>query len=179
MHRLGVPALLVVALAACDSSPKAEPTSTAAPSESVDNMPPIDETNIVSLAVGSKDHTTLVKALKSADYVPSVANTGPLTVFAPTNEAFAKLPAGTLDSLLRPEKADELREILKYHVTTSGLSLSSFKEGQTLAMANGLKVTMHVQDGKVRINDANIIASIPASNGMLHIIDAVLLPPSR
>jgi uncharacterized surface protein with fasciclin (FAS1) repeats len=168
-----------MALSACNSSPKSTPISTAAPSEPADNMPPIDETNIVSLAVGSKDHTTLVKALKAADYVPSVANTGPLTVFAPTNEAFAKLPAGTLDSLLLPGKADELREILKYHVTTSGYSLASFKDGQTLAMANGRKVTIHVQDGKVRVNDANIIASIPASNGMLHIIDAVLLPPSQ
>ncbi len=143
------------------------------------NIPPLAPTNIVSLAIGSKDHTTLVTAIKAANYVTSVAASGPLTVFAPTNAAFDKLPAGTVEGLLKPENADNLREILKYHVTTSALDASYFKDGQLLGMANGAKATMGVKDGKITINGANIIASIKASNGMLHIIDAVLLPPAE
>ncbi len=143
------------------------------------NIPPMDETNIVSLAIASKDHTTLVAAVKAANYVTSVAASGPLTVFAPTNAAFEALPAGTVDGLLKPEAADDLRNILKYHVTTSGLDVSTFKDGQIIAMANGAKVKMGVKDGKYTINGANIIGSARASNGMLHIIDAVLLPPAK
>ena len=142
------------------------------------NIPPLHPTNIVSLASGSEDHTTLVAAIEAADYVTSVAASGPLTVFAPTNEAFDQLPAGTVDELLEPENADQLRRILQYHVTTSSLPVTSFSDGQLLAMANGAKTTIHVKDGQVTINDAHVVSSIPASNGMLHIIDAVLLPPA-
>lgn len=160
---------------------KQEATGTDSPAAQaaaeVSNIPPLDPTNIVSLAIASDDHTTLVAAIKAADYVTSVAASGPLTVFAPTNEAFDKLPAGTVENLLKPENVDQLRKILQYHVTTSALAANTFKDGQTIAMANGKKATMHVKDGKVSINDAIIIASAPASNGMLHIIDVVLLPP--
>ncbi len=143
------------------------------------NIPPLDPNNIVSLAIASKDHTTLVTAVKAANYVTSVAASGPLTVFAPVNAAFDALPAGTVDGLLKPEAADKLREILKYHVTTSALGTSTFKDGQVIAMANGAKVTMGVKDGNYTINGAKIIGSAKASNGMLHIIDAVLLPPAK
>ena len=107
----------------------------------------------------------------------SVAASGPLTVFAPTNAAFDKLPEGTVENLLKPENVEQLRKILQYHVTTSALAVDTFTDGQTLSMANGKKATMHVEDGKVSIGGANIVASVPASNGMLHIVDAVLLPP--
>jgi uncharacterized surface protein with fasciclin (FAS1) repeats len=143
------------------------------------NIPPLNPKNIVSLAMKSKDHTTLVTAIKAARYVTSVAASGPLTVFAPTNDAFAKLPDGTVEGLLKPEKVDDLREILKYHVTTSALDASYFTDGQSLAMANGAKAKIGVKDGKITINGANVIASYRASNGMLHIIDAVLLPPKE
>jgi len=139
--------------------------------------PPLDPNNIVSIAAASKDHTTLVTALKAADYVRSVANPGPLTVFAPTNAAFAKLPAGTVESLLEPDKQADLKEIIKYHATTSVYDVAALKDGMHLAMANGKKVIVSVMDGKVKINDANIIASVRASNGIVHVIDAVLLPP--
>lgn len=142
------------------------------------NLPPLHPNNIVSIAMGSKDHTTLVAALEAADYVTSVAASGPLTVFAPTNAAFDKLPPGTVEGLLEPENADDLREILKYHVTTSSLSAKSFRDGQKLGMANGAKATIHLEGDTLSINDATVIASIPATNGMLHIIDAVLLPPA-
>lgn len=135
--------------------------------------------DVVDVAVGSKDHTTLVTALKAADLVVSLKNPGPFTVFAPTNAAFAKLPAGTVEGLLKPEKKFDLEKILQYHVTTSVLQLKSFKDGETLGMANGRKTTLHVSQGKVMINDANIIASIPVSNGIIHVIDGVLLPPPK
>jgi uncharacterized surface protein with fasciclin (FAS1) repeats len=150
-----------------------------APREQASNVPPLHPNNIVSIAMRSKDHTTLVEALKAADYVTAVAASGPLTVFAPTDTAFAKLPPGTLESLLEPENADQLQEILKYHVTTSSLAASSFRDGQSLGMANGAKATIHVNGDTISINDATIVASIPATNGTLHVIDAVLLPPAK
>jgi len=143
------------------------------------NVPPLHENNIVSIAIGSEDHTTLVAALKAADYVTSVAASGPLTVFAPTNDAFAKLPEGTVENLVKPENVDTLREILKYHVTTSAVQPSWFKEGQSLSMANGKKTTMHVNGDDLSLNDAKIIARIPAENGMLYVVDTVLLPPEK
>jgi uncharacterized surface protein with fasciclin (FAS1) repeats len=139
--------------------------------------PPTDPSNIVNIAIGSKDHTTLVTALKTADYATSIANPGPFTVFAPTNAAFEKLPPGTVDGLLKADKQPDLQNVLKYHVAVSTYQQKDFKEGQVLSMANGAKVTMHVKDGKVSVNDAIIVASIPASNGVVHVIDGVLLPP--
>lgn len=164
--------------------PQAEEAPAPAPAEAraprhVSNVPPLGPTNIVSIARGSPDHTTLVTAIEAADYVTSVAASGPLTVFAPTNDAFAALPDGTVEGLLKPENADALREILKYHVTTSSLGVDTFRDGQTLGMANGEKATLHVQDGTVTINGATILASIPAENGMVHVIDQVLLPPEE
>lgn len=163
---------------------EAAPAEPAAPAEAAaveeaSNIPPLNENNIVSIAIGSEDHTTLVAAIKAADYVTSVAASGPLTVFAPTNAAFAKLPEGTVETLVKPENVETLRNILKYHVTTSALQTKWFKDGQVLGMANGKKATLGVADGKVTINGANIVASIPASNGIVHVIDAVLLPPEE
>jgi uncharacterized surface protein with fasciclin (FAS1) repeats len=158
----------------------AEPTpSEAAPVQEASNVPPLNENNIVSIAINSKDHTTLVAAIKAADYVTSVAASGPLTVFAPTNEAFAKLPEGTVENLVKPENVATLRNILQYHVTTSALQLDWFKDGQTVSMANGKRTTMNVKDGKVTINGANILATIPAENGIVYVIDTVLIPPEE
>jgi uncharacterized surface protein with fasciclin (FAS1) repeats len=136
--------------------------------------------DIVRVAVGSPDHTTLVKALQQADLVDVLANPGPFTVFAPTNAAFDKLPKGTLDDLMKADKKAQLQDILQYHVTTSALKADFFKDGQTIGMVNGDNVTVSVKDGKITLNNqATIVASIPASNGMVHVIDAVLLPPAK
>jgi uncharacterized surface protein with fasciclin (FAS1) repeats len=135
--------------------------------------------DVVDVAVASPDHTTLVAAVKAADYVQSLKNPGPFTVFAPTNAAFDKLPKGTVEGLLKPESKFDLEKILQYHVTTSALKLAWFKDGEQLGMANGKKTTIRVaKDGKVTINGANILATIPVSNGMVYVIDAVLLPPA-
>ncbi len=135
--------------------------------------------DIVKVAVGSKDHTTLVAALKAAEYVDVLSNAGPFTVFAPTNAAFDKLPAGTVDGLLKPEAKKDLRNVLEYHVTLSALKPENLKDGQTLGMVNGDNVSVSVKDEKIRINGANVLASVPASNGMIYVIDAVLLPPAK
>ena len=135
-----------------------------------------DPKDIVDIAVGSRDHTTLVTAVKAADYVVALKNPGPPTVFAPTNAAFDKLPKGTVEQLLSPEKKGELEKILQYHVTPSVYELKWLKDGQKLGQANGGKVTIGVKNGKVTVNGANVIASVRASNGIVHIIDTVLLP---
>ena len=135
------------------------------------------EPNVVKVAVGSADHTTLVAALKAANLVDAMANVGPFTVFAPTNAAFEALPAGTVEGLLKPEKKADLTNVLKYHVTTSSLSETMLSDGMSLGMANGGKTTIKKSaDGKLMINDANVLGSVKASNGMVYVIDKVLLP---
>lgn len=135
------------------------------------------EPNVVKVAVGSADHTTLVAALKAANLVDAMANVGPFTVFAPVNAAFDALPAGTVEGLLKPEAKADLTNILKYHVTTSSLSEMMLSDGMTLGMANGGKTTIKKgADGKIMINDANVLGAVKASNGMVYVIDKVLLP---
>jgi len=133
--------------------------------------------NIVQVASGSKDHTTLVTAVGAAELVDVLSNAGPFTVFAPVNAAFEKLPAGTVEDLLKPENKEKLQDILQYHVAVGVYQMESFKDGQILGEVNGGNITLNVKDGKVMINNsANIVASIPTSNGIIHVIDAVLLP---
>jgi uncharacterized surface protein with fasciclin (FAS1) repeats len=135
--------------------------------------------DIVKIAVGSKDHTTLVAALQAASYVDVLSNAGPFTVFAPTNAAFDQLPKGTLDDLLKPENKDKLRSILEYHVYVGVLKDALLGDGMTYGMASGENVTIGNKDGKITVNGATIIASIPATNGIIHVIDKVLLAPAK
>ncbi len=136
--------------------------------------------DVVKLAVASKNLSTLVSALKQADLVTSLSNAGPFTVFAPTNAAFDKLPAGTLDGLMKDDKRDDLQNILQYHVALGGLKEESFKDGQILGMVNGDNATVNVKDGKIMLNNsANIIGTVQASNGIIYLIDGVLLPPAK
>ena len=136
--------------------------------------------DVVKVAVGSADHSTLVAALKQAELVTSLSNAGPFTVFAPTNAAFDKLPAGTVDGLMKDDKKADLQNILQYHVAVAVYKTENMKDGQIIGQANGDNITLSVKDGKVMVNgSANIVASIPASNGIIHVIDAVLLPPAK
>jgi len=136
--------------------------------------------DVVKIAAGSKDHTTLVAALKQAELVTALSNAGPFTVFAPTNAAFEKLPAGTVEGLMKNDKKADLQNILQYHVAVAVYKTENMKDGQVIGQANGDNITLSVKDGKVMVNGvANIIASIPASNGIIHVIDAVLLPPAK
>jgi uncharacterized surface protein with fasciclin (FAS1) repeats len=140
---------------------------------------PAQPTTVVDIAVGSSDHSTLVTALKAADYVRSLQNAGPFTVFAPTNAAFSKLPKGTLENLTKPESKEALQNILKYHVAVSVYDTRMMKEGMKLGVANGGNVVFHVKDGKTYVNDAQIVASVRAGNGIVHVVDGVLLPPAK
>ncbi len=139
----------------------------------------VSQKDVVKVAVGSPDHTTLVTALKAAEYVDVLSNAGPFTVFAPTNAAFEKLPAGTVEGLLKPEKKGDLRNILEYHVYVGVLKPEYFQDGQSFGQVNGQNVKIGVKDGKITVNGANVVASIPATNGIIHVIDAVLLPPVK
>ena len=136
--------------------------------------------DVVKIAAGSKDHTTLVAAIKQAELVDALSNAGPFTVFAPTNAAFDKLPKETLESLMKDEKKAQLQDILQYHVYVGSLKIDWMEDGQTLNQVNGGNISISKKDGKVMINNsATIIASIPAANGIIHVIDGVLLPPSK
>jgi uncharacterized surface protein with fasciclin (FAS1) repeats len=184
-HWMMIGALSVgaVALAGCggkkDPQREAAQPANQAALERAPFKPPVDPNNIVSIAVASADHKTLVAALQAADYVTSVANPGPLTVFAPTDAAFGKLPAGTVEMLVKPENVDKLRGILKYHVTTSSYMPDKLTDGMDLGMADGGHATITSKDGKLMINDATIVASVRASNGVVHVIDGVLTPPAK
>lgn len=135
--------------------------------------------NVVQVAIGSKDHSTLVAAVKAADLVDALSNAGPFTVFAPTNAAFDKLPAGTVDGLLKPEKKNDLTDILQYHVSVGVFKEDMLQDRQTIGQVNGGNITISKKDGKLKINGvANVIATVPASNGIVYVIDAVLLPPA-
>lgn len=136
--------------------------------------------NVVQVAIGSKDHTTLVAAVQAAELVDALSNAGPFTVFAPTNAAFDKLPAGTVDGLLKPESKDDLANILQYHVSLGVFKAENLTDGQVIGQVNGNDIKVSIVDGQVMINGtAKIIASVPASNGIVHVIDAVLLPPAN
>lgn len=176
-----LPALAILLFVSCNNKTSSETASTSTDAQPTTGQSGVkdDESmkDVVKVAVGSKDHTTLVAAVKQAELVDVLSNAGPFTVFAPTNAAFDKLPAGTVDGLMKPDKKADLQNVLQYHVTTSSLKADYFKDGMTIGMVNGGTITVSIKDGKVVLNNsATIIASVPASNGMVHVIDAVLLP---
>lgn len=135
--------------------------------------------NVLQIAIGSEDHTTLVAAVQAAQLENALVNAGPLMVFAPTNEAFAALPEGTVENLLKPEEQAALANILKFHVTPGNYSKDFLKRFKKLGQANNAYVQVEVIDDEPIIGGAKIIASIPAGNGVVHVIDKVLLPPTE
>src|SRR3954453_9266721 len=138
--------------------------------------------NIVQNAVNSKDHTTLVAAVKAAGLVNTLESKGPFTVFAPTNAAFGKLPAGTVDNLVKPENKATLSKILTYHVVAGKLAASDLTEGKKLKTVEGEQLTIKKSDGKVMIIDSKgnsstvTIPNVNQSNGVIHVVDTVLMP---
>lgn len=184
MHRARVlPLLLAAIVAGCaPAGGDAAADSSAAPAGAAGQASVQDsesQPDVVKVAVGSADHTTLVAALKAADLVNALANAGPFTVFAPVNAAFDKLPAGTVDNLLKPENKSQLKQVLQHHVTTSALELDYFEDGQSVGMVDGGRETFTRRDGAAYIGAAKIIGSVRASNGWVHVIDAVLVPPAK
>ncbi|MGZ8544406.1 MAG: fasciclin domain-containing protein [Flavisolibacter sp.] len=179
--------VLVILVIACTFS-CANDTSTANENATTENVltggqdAVVDDESqkdVVKVAVGSKDHTTLVAALKQAQLVDDLSNAGPFTVFAPTNAAFDAVPKETLDNLMKDENRADLENILQYHVYVGVLKPEYMQDGQTFNQVNGDNVTIKKTGDKLTVNGANIIASIPASNGIIHVVDAVLLPPAK
>jgi uncharacterized surface protein with fasciclin (FAS1) repeats len=138
--------------------------------------------NIIQNAINSKDHTTLVAAVKAAGLVTTLEGKGPFTVFAPTNSAFGKLPAGTVDNLVKPENKTTLARILTYHVVPGKLEASDLMDGKKLKTVEGEQLTIKRSGDKVMIIDAkgdSAIVTIPnvnQSNGVIHVVDTVLMP---
>ncbi len=138
-----------------------------------------DDKNIVELAVETDILSTLVAAVKAGDLVDVLQGEGPFTVFAPTNEAFAALPAGTLENLLKPENKDQLVAILTYHVVSGKVMSTDLTNGMKAETVNGSYIKVGIKDGNAKINGAKVVAAdIKASNGVVHVIDKVILPPS-
>jgi uncharacterized surface protein with fasciclin (FAS1) repeats len=135
--------------------------------------------DIVDTAVSAGDFSTLAAALEAGDLVVTLKGDGPFTVFAPTDAAFAKLPEGTLDSLLKPENKDQLVAILTYHVVPGEVTSAEVVNLDSAPTANGQELSIKVQDGTVYVNEARVVAAdIPASNGVIHVVDTVILPSS-
>jgi len=138
--------------------------------------------NIVELAVATQDLSTLVTAVTEADLVETLSGTGPFTVFAPTNSAFASLPEGTLASLLLPENKAKLQAVLTYHVVAGKVMSSDLSNGQVVKTVQGANLTVRIADGKVMLEDATgamaevVTADIEATNGVVHVINSVVLP---
>jgi uncharacterized surface protein with fasciclin (FAS1) repeats len=171
-----VAASLTLGAVACSSDSKSSSSDTTAKSNSSTTKAMKSET-LVEIAAGNADFSTLVGAVKTAGLVETLSGKGPFTIFAPTNEAFAKLPAGTVASLT-PE---QLKSILTYHVVAGEVLAKDVKAGKVKTV-NGAELTINVKDGKVTITDAkgntvNVVKTdIVGSNGVIHVIDGVLMP---
>jgi len=166
----------------CGQQPATTETAADAEAPGAGKSAVVDDTSepdVVRVAVGSPDHTTLVAALKAAEYVDALSNAGPFTVFAPTDAAFAKLPAGTVENLVKPENKATLQNILEYHVYVGAIREDYVQDGMKLNQVNLDNVTLNKKDGKITVNGANVLGVVKASNGIVYVIDAVLLPPDK
>ncbi|MCY7277177.1 MAG: fasciclin domain-containing protein, partial [Phormidesmis sp. CAN_BIN44] len=133
---------------------------------------------IVDIAASNPNFSTLVAAVKAAGLIETLSGQTQLTVFAPTNKAFAALPKGTLEQLLKPENREALRKVLTYHIVAGALKSNALRSGQVKSV-EGSPVNVRVMNKRVRVNDANVIsADVKASNGVIHVIDRVILPPN-
>lgn len=174
-HIAVIAALAVASLGvvACGSSGSETTASTTATTTAM-----TDET-IAAVATGNKDLSTLVAALKAGDLVTTLEGKGPYTVFAPTNAAFADIQS-TVDTLLMPDNKTDLQQVLTYHVVPGIYTAADLKDGQMLKTVEGQDLTVSVKDGVVKVNDATVEATdITASNGVVHVINKVLVPPAN
>lgn len=188
-----ISAIAIVALitVSCDGKKKEADTEVMADSTevAVDSAQVEAPTTIVDVAAGNADFSTLVAAVKAAGLVETLSSEGPFTVFAPTNAAFDKLPAGTVDGLLKPENLEKLKGLLTYHVVAGKFDAAAVTDAITkgngkftVTTVQGGKIDLSLKDGKVILTDANgktstvVIADVAASNGVIHAIDSVVMP---
>ena len=178
----GALALTATVVAPVSAQDKMMKSDSAEKTVMVGGAPMYPSKNIVENAVNSKDHTTLVAAVKAAGLVDTLSGKGPFTVFAPTNAAFAKLPAGTVDTLVKPENKATLTKILTYHVVAGKLNAADLTDGKKLKTVEGEELTVKNAGGKVTLTDAKggtstvTIADVNQSNGVIHVVDTVLMP---
>lgn len=173
--------LMALFLAACSQgaptdAPKATASATPAKGQSA-VKDELSEQNILNVAINSEDHSTLVAGVQAADLEDVLVNAGPLTVFAPNNAAFEKLPEGTLDELLKPENKQKLGRIIKYHASPGSFNTDMLKDGMNLYMATGHYVKVEKNGDEIKVGGAKILGTVKASNGIVHVVDTVLLPP--
>lgn len=134
------------------------------------------EPTVLDIAIGSEDHTTLVAAVQAAELENVLVNAGPLMVFAPTNAAFEALPDGTVEELLKPENKEKLAFILKHHVTPGNYDKEFLKKFKKLGQASDQSIPVELKGAEVYVGGAKILASVPAGNGIVHVVDKVILP---
>lgn len=183
-------ALLGVITTSCGEKKQAESTEMADTTAVAVDTTVVEETpNIVGVAAGNADFSTLVAAVKAAGLVETLSSEGPFTVFAPNNAAFDKLPAGTVDGLLKPESLEKLKAVLTYHVVSGKFDAATVIDAinknngkYTVTTVQGGKIVLSLKDGKVLLTDANggtasvVLADVAASNGVIHAIDTVVMP---
>jgi uncharacterized surface protein with fasciclin (FAS1) repeats len=174
---LAFAATLTLALAACSDDDATTTPPPASGGSSSGTPAPETPSDIVDTAVSADQFTTLVAAVQAADLEATLRGPGPFTVFAPTDAAFAKLPAGTVEDLVKPENKEKLTAILTYHVVSGRVTAADVAGLTSATTVNGQDVTVGASDGAVTINDAKVVqADVEASNGIIHVIDTVLLP---
>jgi uncharacterized surface protein with fasciclin (FAS1) repeats len=178
MKKIKLVSLALVAFAATSivscTAPKEQAEETA---DSTAVVEEVVSNTVVDIAVGSSDHTTLVTAVTTAGLAETLSGTGPFTVFAPNNAAFAALPAGTVENLLKPENKEKLTSILTYHVVAGNVLSSQLTDGQKVATLNGQELTVAIKNGVVTINGTKVIAAdLAGSNGVVHVVEGVILP---
>jgi len=186
LHLLNVlPVLIFVfVLSSCSSGAEQESTSVPAAAQDVPESQKgqafiEDESstpNVLQIAIGSPDHTTLVAAVQAAGLENALVNAGPLMVFAPTNAAFEALPAGTVEELLKPENKEKLATILKHHVTAGNYDKEFLKKFKKIGQADDTNAIVEVQGDDVFVGGAKILGSVKAGNGIVHVVDKVILP---
>lgn len=183
-----VSAIAILGLAACNSEPDTTATDTMDPA-ATDTMAPAADGTVVAVAQGNPDFSTLVSAVQAAELVDTLNGAGPFTVFAPTNAAFEKIPADTLNGLLQPEQRDALTSVLTYHVVAGQVDAAALTQqieqgggSATLTTVQGGTLTASVVDGTVTLTDEAgntsrvVMADVAASNGVIHAIDTVVMP---
>ncbi len=187
-RKLLLPFLILFLLMACNTKKENDSTNSKAVTDGIETSKEQgqafienDESTptVLSIAINSPDHTTLVAAVQAADLENALVNAGPLMVFAPTNEAFDALPEGTVENLLKPENKDALANILKHHVTPGKYDKEFLKKFKKLGQANDQNTNVEVKGDDVYVGGAKILASVSAGNGIVHVVDKVILPPSK
>lgn len=170
-------AALALFVGACGDDDEGEGTAATQQSQPAEPAPPPEGNDVVALAQGERDLSTLVQAVTAAGLVETLKGDGPFTVFAPTNDAFRALGEEKVAELLEPANRDQLKEILTYHVVPGELTADRLKDGQKLKTVQGDTLTVRLGDGGAKVNDANVVKpDVTASNGVVHVIDGVLTP---